>query len=198
MPVTLPDDPAPNGVTATLMDYGGIIRPATGGAAQRIDRAGSRFRMDFTFPPMPSAETGRVFVSRLLRAKSEGIRIEFPLASSQQGAPGVPLVNGAGQSGTTIVLDGLAPYYLAREGYWLSISNGTRLYLHNVTAPAAADGSGNMTLAITPALRFPFADNAVVELAHPIVDGFVVGEEWAWQLDLAHHIGLSVTVEEWG
>lgn len=198
MAITLPDNPSPNAASPTLIDYGSVQRPATGAAAQRIDRPGSRFRIEIGFPPMPNKETGRVFVSRLLRAKTEGLQIEMPLLGVDQGVPGSPVVDGAGQSGTTLNLRGLTPHYAAREGYWLSISNGTRRFLHNVAAPAAADATGDMTVTITPALRYPFADGATVDMAHPMIDGFVLGEEWGWQMGLDHNLGLSVAIEEWG
>lgn len=196
MPVELPSTPAPNSVNATLIDYGGIMRPGSGAAAQRVDRAGSRFRVDVGFPPMP-ANTGRVFLARLVKAKREGIKISYPLLGVSQGSPGSPVVNGAGQSGTTLNVRGLSGGYAVQEGYWLSISNGTRSYLHVVTAAATASG-GTMSISIAPALRFPFADGAAVNLTNPVIDGFVVGEEWSWALDINHHLGLSVAIEEWG
>lgn len=196
MPVELPSTPAPNSVNATLIDYGGIMRPASGAAAQRVDRAGSRFRVEVGFPPMP-ADTGRVFLARLVKAKRDGIKLAYPLLGVSQGSPGSPVVNGAGQSGTTLNVRGLTNGYAVKEGYWLSISNGTRSYLHVVTAAATASG-GSMSISIAPALRFPFADGAAVNLSSPVIDGFVVGEEWSWALDINHHLGLSVSIEEWG
>lgn len=196
MPVELPSTPAPNSANPTLLDYGGIMRPGSGAAAQRVDRAGSRFRIEVGFPPMPAA-TGKVFLARLIRAKREGIKIAYPLLGVSQGSPGSPVVNGAGQSGTTLNVRGLSGGYAVQEGYWLSISNGTRSYLHVVTAAATASG-GTMSISIAPALRFPFADGAAVNLTSPVIDGFVVGEEWSWAMDINHHLGLSVAIEEWG
>lgn len=197
MPVTLPASPAPNSVNATLIDYGGIMRSGSGAAAQRVDRAGSRFRIEVGFPPIP-ADEGRVFLARLIQAKRDGIRLAYPLLGVSQGVPGNPVVNGAGQSGTTLNVRGCTVGHKVQEGYWLSISNGTRSYLHLVTSTAMADAAGQMALSIAPALRFPFADGASINLISPIIDGFVVGEDWSWELNLNHHLGLSVTIEEWG
>lgn len=197
MPIELPSTPAPNSVNATLIDYGGILRPGSGAAAQRVDRAGSRFRLEVGFPPM-TADTGKVFLSRLIQAKRDGIKLAYPLIGISQGSPGTPVVNGAGQSGTTLNVRGCTAGYSVQEGYWLSISNGTRSYLHVVTAAATANGTGNIALTIAPALRYPFADGAAINLTAPVIDGFVVGEEWAWSLDINHHVGLSVSIEEWG
>lgn len=197
MPVELPATPAPNAVSATLIDYGGIMRSGSGAVAQRVDRAGSRFRIEVGFPPMPAA-TGRMFLARLIQAKRDGIKIAYPLLGVSQGSPGSPVVNGAGQSGTTLNVRGCTAGYAVQEGYWFSVSNGTRSYLHVITAAATANGTGQMALSIAPALRFPFADGAAINLTAPVIDGFVVGEEWSWEMNVNLHMGLSVTVEEWG
>lgn len=197
MPVELPSTPAPNSASPTLLDFGGVVRPGSGAAAQRVDRAGSRFRIDVGFPPMP-ADTGRVFLARLVRAKREGIKLQYPLLGVSQGSPGTPVVNGAGQSGTTLNVRGCTSGYAVKEGFWFSVSNGSRSYLHVVTAAATADTGGLIALSIAPALRFPFADGAALNLTAPVIDGFVVGEEWSWEMDINHHLGLSVSIEEWG
>lgn len=194
--IDLPVSPAPNGVNPRLIDYGTVLRSPTGGASLRVDRAGSRFAAEISWPPM-KAEVARVFVSRLLDAKSEGLRIEFPLLDVSQGIPGTPVVDGAGQAGKTLAVRGLTPGYVAKEGYWLSIEDaGGQHYLHNARSTVVADGSGAAVLAITPALRVPFADGATVHLAKPMIEGLVLGDEFGWQIPVNKLIALSVTIEE--
>lgn len=193
--IEFPDDIAPNGCTPTLVDYGGVLRSAIGGATQKIDRLGSRFRVELTYPPMFEAD-GRIFVSRLIRAKREGLRVEYPLLSVDQGLPGLPKVNGAGQTGFALAVDGLTPNYSGKEGYWLSIVRAGQHYLHNVSANFTADAAGVATIPIYPALRIPFLDNDVVHLGKPMIEGVVDGDEIGWQMSLAHHIEFSVTIEE--
>lgn len=193
--IEFPDNIAPNGATPTLIDYGGVLRSALGGATQKIDRLGSRFRVDLTYPPMTEID-GRIFVSRLIRAKREGLRVEYPLLSVNQGLPGAPKVNGAGQAGFTLAADGFTPGYVGKEGYWLSIERAGQHYLHNVITDFTANGSGVATLNIFPALRIPFLDNDPINLAKPKIEGIVDGDEIGWQLSLAHLIEFSVTIEE--
>lgn len=194
--IELPDAVVPNGIEIALMDFGGFQRPPLGGPIQRVNRLGNRFRASVSLPPMPNAEMGRIVVSRLIRAKVEGIRIELPLAGVDQGSPGSPLIAGAGQSGSTIALDGLRPGYGASEGYWLSIETDGQHYLYNVAAPAQAGSGGAISLSITPPLRKSPGDNDVVHLQRPMIEGFVVGDEIGWQISLAHHIGISFDIEE--
>lgn len=196
--IELPDSPAPNGVTPRLLDYGAVLRSPTGGSSLRLDRAGSRFAAEISFPPM-KADTARVFVSRLLEAKSEGLRIEFPLLGVSQGSPGSPVVDGAGQAGKTLNVRGLTPGYVVKEGYWLSIvdANGQH-YLHNARAVVRSSAGGLAALSITPALRVPFADGATIHLAKPMIEGLVDGNEWSWQIPVNRLIALAVTIEEAG
>ncbi len=193
--IEFPTNIAPNGVTPALVDYGGVLRSAIGGATQKIDRLGSRFRVELTFPPL-EYQDGSIFVSRLIRAKREGLRVEYPLLKVDQGIPGSPVVNGAGQTGYNIAVRNLTANYVGKEGYWLSIVDGTQHYLHNVTTNFNANGSGVATIPIYPALRVPFSDGATVNLAKPMIEGLVDGDEIAWQISLAHHIEFSVTIEE--
>jgi hypothetical protein len=193
--IEFPALPAPNGCTPSLVDYGGVLRSAIGGATQKIDRLGSRFRVELTYPPMTEID-GRLFVSRLIRAKREGLRAEYPLLSVDQGLPGSPLVDGAGQTGYTLAVRGLTPNYAGKEGYWLSIVRSGQHYLHNVAANFAADATGDAVIDIFPALRIPFLDADVVNLGKPMIEGIVDGDEIGWQMSLAHHIQFSVTIEE--
>lgn len=196
--IELPADPAPNGVTPRLIDYGLTLRSPTGGSALRVDRAGSRFGAEISFPPMP-AKTARVFVSRLLAAKSEGLRIEYPLLGESQGVPGAPVVDGAGQAGALLAVRGLTPFYACKEGFWLSIEDADgQHYLHNCRATVVADASGDAAISIVPALRVPFADGATIHLAKPMIEGLVDGDEFAWQIPVNKLIALAVTIEEAG
>lgn len=194
--IELPDRPAPNGVAPALVDFGITLRPSTGAEVLRVERKGSRFRLGISYPPM-KPDTARTFVSRLLRAKSEGVRLPFPLLDAPQGSPGSPVVDAAEPAGTTLPIRGLTPGYAIKEGYWLSIEdeNG-RHYLHNVAAPVRADAAGKATVTVVPALRWPFADGATVHLAKPMVEGFVDGNEWGWMIPVNRLIAIEFPLEE--
>lgn len=193
--IELPASPAPRDVSPRLIDFGIVLRPATGAAITRIERPGSRFSAEFSFPPM-MPEVARVFVSRLLQAKAEGLRMPFPLLGVSQGLPGSPVVDGAGQSGTTLLVRGFTANYLVREGYWLSIEDADgQHYLHNAVAAVAADATGDASLTIWPPLRVPFADGDAVHLAKPMIEGLVTSEA-SWPLPVSKRVEVSFTLEE--
>jgi hypothetical protein len=194
--IELPDWAVPSAATPGYIDFGGFLTPGLGGAVQRLDRMGNRFKLAVSFPPMPSKDRGRILIGRVIRGKTEGLRMEVPLLSFKPGSPGSPKVNGAGQSGRSLVVDGLTPNYTVREGQWLSILHDDRHYLHNVDAEVTANGSGQATLSISPMLRIEPDDNDEVHLARPMIEGFIMGEEWRWEMSLEHNMGIEFEIQE--
>lgn len=194
--ILLPDGVVPNNIVPALIDFGGVQRPPLGGKLLRINRLGNRYRAYVSLPPIPNEAVGRVVVSRLLQAKTQGLRIEYPLCGVDQGSPGTPRVKGANQAGTQIDLDGFTSGYTVKEGFWLSIVTGGQHYLYNSATGSIADGSGNVTVHVTPALRRPPADNDLVHIAQPMIEGIVLGEEQSWNYSLAHHLNIEFEIEE--
>ena len=120
--IDVPSTPSPASATPGLIDFGGFLTPALGGPVQRVERMGTRFSLSVVMPPMINTSTGRIWIARLIRGKQEGIRMPWPLQGFDPGSPGNPLVNGAGQSGRTLIADGFTPNYIAREGQFFSVS----------------------------------------------------------------------------
>lgn len=193
--IELPALPAPNNARPTLLDFGFTLRPVLGGADERVNRAGSRFMVELSFPPMHPRDS-RVFVSRLLQAQSEGLRVEFPLLEAQ-GAPGSPVVDGAGRAGTTLSVRSMTPNYVFREGWWLSVESAAgQHYLHNIRAAGRANASGEADLAIWPELRAPFADGDRVHLGKPMIEGLPLGDARSWEIPVNRLIALEVPIRE--
>jgi hypothetical protein len=195
--IEFPDDPAPNGVNVMPVDFGFVQRPGSGAALMRIDRPGNRSRVEISFPAM-KPDVARRFVARLVAARREGLRIEYPLLGLSQGAPGAPLVDGADPTGTSLPVKGLTPGYSIKEGYWLTlIDTAGNRYLHCTTTAVMADPSGDATLTIEPPIRAPLPNEAVILLAQPTVEGFVVEDVgWSLSLDRLVRFGGSIVIEE--
>ena len=192
--IVLPTTPGLRAGMPTLIDFGFLQRPSTGAAPTHIDRPGMRFACEFSLPPM-LAETARPFVSRLIRAKSEGIRVPYPLSGVSQGAPGNPVVNGSGASGTSLPVRGATPGYQVKEGWWLNVVDGDGVHcLHNVAADVTlASGSG--TISVWPPIRADLSDGDNVVLDAPKFEGELTSEV-GWPLPHRKVVTLSFTVEE--
>jgi len=192
--IDLPSYPAPSGATPALVDFGGVQGLQV---EQRVNRLGNRFRLSVTMPPMPSRDLGRIWVSRLIRGKTEGVRMEYPLLSFSPGTPGTTVVDGADQAGRTLDVRGATPNYAVREGQPFSIEDAAgQHYLHFADGQALADAGGNLSIGLSPMLRQLFADGATVHLGKPMIEGVIQGEEWEWEMMLDHNLGFSFVIQE--
>lgn len=194
--ITLPTDPQPSEATAGLIDFGGLLTPILGGPVQRINRLGNRHKLAVSLPPMLNKEQGRHWISRLMRGKTEGVRMSFPLMGFDVGVPGAPKVNGAGQSGRTINLMGCTPYYVFREGQPLSIVSGNQHYLYFSDGVATVSPTGTVALPISPMLRIQPAHNDFVAVAHPMIEGYIEGNELSWSMSIGGLVGLQFEIKE--
>lgn len=196
MTIALPTYPGPADSAPGYVDFGGILRPFLGGVDQKLNRLGDRFALDVTMPLMPLAETGRVWIARLIRAQREGALMEWPQPGFDVGAPGNPVVNGAGQAGSFLDVRGLTPGYRLLEGQFFSIIQSGRRYLQVVAADIAASAGGAAVIPIAPMLRMRPANGAIVEIARPMIEGFTEGGERNWTLNYAAHVGLQFRIME--
>jgi len=195
--INLPTSPAPADYAVTLIDYGSTLTPPLGGAEQRINRLGSKFRVAFAMPPMRNKDEGRVFVSRLIRGKSEGARIPLPLSGIDVGSPGSPVIAGAAQIGRIINFSGFSSGYEIKEGQPFSIQDaaGTH-FLHYASAPATADAGGAATITIDPAVRVVFNNNAPCHFETPMIEGLVEGDNLEWGMSVDHLLQLEFAIRE--
>lgn len=196
MSVLLPSLPGIRTAEPQLLDFGAVQQGAQGGAAQRLNRLGNRFALSVELPPAVSATHGRVYVARLLRALTQGAIFPFPQPGLAIGNPGAPVVNGAGQSGSTLIFRGFTPGYNYREGQFFSIIHNGRRYLHQLATEGVVNEAGTANLSITPMLRISPADGAVCEFALPYIEGFVSGDSAKWRLMLEPYHAISFSISE--
>ena len=196
MAVLLPSDPAPASVEMIMRRFGNDLTPPGGGAAMRIRRLGDRFSQSVRMPPLDYADQARKWIARLLRGANETVLMPVYQPGLEIGNPGAPRVNGAGQLGMTLNLDGFTPGYLMREGQFFSLVVSGQRFLYSCTADTAANASGAMALPFEPMLRRQPADNDVVEVAQPMIEGFVEGRETTWTVEAAFNVGLDFKIDE--
>jgi len=188
-------DLAPNGADIGLVDYGSTLTPTLGGPSQRVNRMGSRFRMNVTMPPLQGAN-GRKFVSRLIRGKSEGVRLPLPLLDFDPGVPGSPLVDGSGQAGMTLALKSATPGYAFREGQFFSVVTGGKHHLHPVASEVIVASDGMVDVPLGIMLRAQHLDGDALHVSEPMAEGFIDGDEVMWNLALGNFIGISFGLTE--
>jgi hypothetical protein len=194
-PLELPDGVRPREMHWALVDYGGWQRGGLGGPATRIDRLGSHYRIRFVLPPLPEP-LGRRTVSRLIRAQRLGMRVALPLIGFDPGLPGAPVVDGNGQSGTSLAVAGFHASYGVREGQWVTHVRGDDRLLYNSAANVEANGAGEATVTLEPMLRMEPVDGDELLFARPEIQGLVTGEERAWRASINRTVEIEFEVEE--
>lgn len=190
--IDLPDFAVPGAMSPSFIDAG--FTQSGIQSDDYIARKGGRYRIDFSFGPY-TPENGRVMVARLVAGKQGGVRLKLPLLHDQ-GSPGTPRLNGAVTTGRTIEIDGLTPGYEIREGFWLSLVKSGQHFLHSVGTGATANGSGVAEIELNELLRDSFADNTVINLAEPQVEGLLTGDEWSWSVAANRLFPISFSVKE--
>jgi hypothetical protein len=189
--LTLPTDPAPSNMGIALISSKNTLEPAFGDGEQELLRKGSRYALTFQMPPMK-------YVTSMdwddLMSEGDTVLMRVFQPGFDTGAPGTPRVNGAGQSGTALVIDGLTNGYVIRKGQFLSVITSGRRFLYRAKASVTVSG-GAATVTLRTMLRFPPSDNDVVEIAQPMIEGFVrdLGE---WSVGVDRLVGLQFTVRE--
>lgn len=196
MAVLLPSSPAPTSITPRLVTRRTDLEPTFGGPVTRIQRLGTRWALDVEMPPMDYIEA-MAWIAALTAADAETVVLNLPQPLLEIGNPGTPLTDGAGQVGKIMRLDGFTPSYPLKAGQWASLVMGGQRYLHMVRADKAATSSGLMDgLLVEPMLRRAPADNTVVEVAEPKIEGFLSGRETSWTVDRAMFVGIAFSITE--
>ena len=195
MALALPDWPYPAALVPRLVSGRAGLRPAWGGDVQRLNRGGSHYAVEVSLPVQTYTDAQEWSA---IDSENETVTLQMVQPGLDTGAPGAPKVKGASQSGSSILLDGLTPAYPIRRRQWLSISTGGRLYLYRAKSEAVTATNGEVTVQLETMLRVSPADNDVVELAAPRIEGFATVPEDAWAIDTAGQVALSFTIEERG
>ena len=145
-----------------------FVSPVTK-ATQRVERSGARWRASVNLAFMSETNTRlmRAFLTKLQDEAGTFYWNEY--FNSQPavviaGSYGTPLVNGASQTGRSLITDGWAAAKTLQKGEYIAFENGSYRELHMATADAVSDGTGNMTISIVPAIRISPANNAVILL----------------------------------
>ena len=168
-PLALPTHTGIRSIELTAIDVvAATVSPFTG-STQVVRRQGQWWSASVTLPAMKRVDAVYwITFLRRLRGMYGTFLMGDPDAATPAGtaasAPGTPVVKGASQTGSYLVIDGApagsAGYLLS--GDYIQLGTGTASRLHQVQEDAASDGSGNVTLNLWPDLRTSPADNAAV------------------------------------
>lgn len=167
------------------------------GQQNLVRHQGSWWEAEVSLPPMdrPDAEEWIGFLMSL-KGRYGTFLLGDPAATSPRGTwAGTPLVQGAGQTGETLVVDGFSAGATAKRGDYFGLGSGSTARIYKVLTDATA-AAGAMTLDIWPRLRESPADNAVVTTSSAAGLFRLASNDTEWSVDLARIYGLSFAAVE--
>lgn len=186
---------APVKVAWSLVDAGSTLPGGLGGPDQRVNRLGNRWQVTVDMPPM-TADDALAWAVALTMGVEDGVSWRIWQTGTPPGSAGTVRVAGAGQAGRALALDGFYPGFALRMGMCLSILTGGQRYLYRTAAALRADAAGGATAQLTSALRVQPADNDLVEIAAPVIEGLLVDTP-GWSIDPDRVArGFSFTIKE--
>lgn len=192
--ITLPSN-GPASTDLKIIHAGGVVDSTLGGASQIVNRPGARCQLQVTLAPMVGADARRWFAA-LTAALFEGGRFTLRQVGLSVGTPGTPAVNGAGQTGQTLAIDGGAGAYAYKAGQCISITTAGKKYLYPLAADGAlSGGAGNILLSLP--LRKSPADNDLVDFAAPVIEGSIALDDPHLPFNEARlAMGMGFTITE--
>ena len=142
------------------------------GTTQTLELPGAHWSLRARFDNLALAQR-RLMTSFMVQLRGTGGRFfygdpDFLIDGPQGVATGTPLVNGASQTGNSLITDGwsssITDIMKAGDYFHFTNSAGGRA-LHMVVADVNSDGGGNATLTIEPAIRVSPSTNAALTVA---------------------------------
>lgn len=130
--------------------------------------SGERWEGSVTFPPMTQESVGELQAFFLEMQGQFGTFLygdpNYLVKGARGIASGSPLVNGAGQTGNTLNVDGLGASIVGwlKKGDYIQLGSGSSSRLHQSATDVDTNGSGQATITLYPAIRTSPADNAAV------------------------------------
>jgi hypothetical protein len=195
--IAMPTTPsAPATVEYTALDtVANSVSPFTG-QEQIQDWQASYLEASVSMPALthPQAQEWIAFLMAL-RGRAKVFQLGDPLAVAPRGsALGVPLVDGAGQTGYAIALKGWTPNAVGvlLPGDWIQI--GYRAY--RTIAAANADGTGKLSLEIWPQLRESPNDGNAITLNNTKGLWRLVNNARKWSITASRTYGMQFEIRE--
>ena len=159
-----PDGILPSSFDWTLKSNGSSFSSPWNGQTQTVRYPGSAWKAQMTLSDLDDYESRAVEV---LIFELDGLAGRVKLWDFGRFAgtvKGTPRVNGAGQTGVSLVTDGwTASVKVLSKGDYITVNDELKMVLSDVTSNA----SGAATVRIAPQLRNSPADNLVIEVANP-------------------------------
>tara|TARA_S200002703_G_scaffold23455_1_gene20281 strand:- start:575 stop:1207 length:633 start_codon:yes stop_codon:yes gene_type:complete len=202
-PLTLPTTKGVAAINLRAVNAVAISQSPFTFKQQVIAHQGQRWEADITLPPMKRADA-EVWVSFLvsLAGRRGTFTMGDPNCAAARGSasvtPGTPVVNGGGQTGSSLTVSGLpasATGYLL-VGDYIQLGGGSSASLHKVMQQVDSSASGTASIEIWPYIRTAPSDSASVVVGDAVGVFRLSSNETNWSIDTASFYGISFAATE--
>lgn len=169
-PLALPTHTGIKSVSLRANDIVGMNVSPFSAAQQVYKYTGQFWEADISLPAMKreDAEYWVTFLMKLNGAYGTFLLGDPNAATARGVATGTPLVNGASQTGYTLITDGWTADTtgILKAGDYIQLGTGSDSRLHKVLDDVNSDASGNATFDIWPNLRTSPSDNQAITVSN--------------------------------
>lgn len=192
---TYPTSPTPSNVKMTAYAPT-LVSVAQSLKRQVRSRGGQRWRIEFGYPTMTRDQAAPLFgFLAAQRGQYETFSVAVPGYEAPRGTwAGTPLVKGGSQTGRSVACDGFSVGATVKAGDLVQFAADAKVYM--VTADATANGAGEITLAIEPALMASPADNAVITSSNVAMTCALAADTLEWSVGPGKFHAFSVSLVE--
>lgn len=199
-PLTLPAHTGIQDVQIDTINVTGIARSRFTGIEQIQRHPGEWWEAVVQIPPMRRADAEPWIAFLLLLSASGGtFLMGDPNGASARGAlGGTPLIKGAGQTGSTVTLDGCTPSVSGwvKTGDYIQLGAAATATLHKVLQDANTNESGEVSLDIWPRIRSAPPDNSTVITTNAVGKWRLKSGQQGWSIDRAAIYGITFACKE--
>lgn len=156
---------------------------------QQVQDTGGE-RWEFSLQLLVEGLGFEAFANSVINKRRE-FHLALPKATRQISGNPVPVTSAAAAGASTLVLSGIWDGWSPKAGDFISIYQGARHRLHQLTADAPPDGSGVATLQIVPRLRAAVVANTSVQVQAPKVTLRAMGKAPASIGHVVHQFSIE-------
>ncbi len=163
---------------------------------QTLARTGARWYLTINYAPLKRADAQVViaFLTKL-RGRVNSLNGFDPNATSPLGdvSGSTLLVNGASQTGNSLICDGAeASTLVLKAGDYFEVNNELKM----VTDDATSDASGDVTINFSPSLRSSPSDDASITTTNPNCEMKLVDDNVTWSQSVGDIYNISFSAIE--
>ncbi len=149
------------------------------GSIQSVGRNADRWLINLQFNGVTGSRKAQMkaFILKLRGPANRFFTRDFDYSGARGTPTGTPLVQGASQSGSSLITDGWTPSTaIFKEGDEFQVGN----FLKMITADVSSDGGGNATLSFEPQLHSSPANNAALDVTDPTGQFIMMDQRSGW------------------